>query len=375
MMPVYGKAKPSHGHPAEIKGLVVSVLRIDDLVQQAISGLDQDELSICLLDGAAAANEKILYGSASDAPGRLHENRPWSDAGRNWEIEISAIGQPKRTWSTWFVLAGSLLLTAVFSAFVLELATRQTQVERLVALRTSELGRSNDELQRSNIELQRFAHVASHDLREPLRAIGTYAQLLNESATELAPAHKKTLDRVVSAARRMQELIDDLLALSRLEGGVAQMSAVPLRDLVDAAIENLKHAIDRAGAVVQVEELPVVICDSSPIVQLFQNLIANAVKFRREGQIPRVSISSRRAGEHWEIAVKDNGIGIAPEHHARIFEMFERLHPRERYSGTGIGLAVCRKIVDRHGGKIWVESPPEGGSVFRFTLRAEGETT
>ncbi len=362
MMPVYGKVKPSHGQPAQIRGLVVSVLRIDDLVDQAISG-------------AAPAGEDLLYGTEASAPGGLFARRRWNGAGRDWEIEISSLGQPERTWSTWFVLAGCLLLTGVFSAFILELATRQTQIERLVARRTGELGQANDELQRSNIELQRFAHVASHDLREPLRAIGTYAQLLNESATELEPAHRKFLDRVVNAARRMQELVDDLLALSRLEGGAGTMSAVPLRSLVDAAIENLRHAIDRAGAVVQVGELPVVSCDSSPIVQLFQNLIANAVKFRREGETPRVSISSRRAGDHWEIAVRDNGIGIAPEHHARIFEMFERLHPRERYGGTGIGLAICRKIVDRHGGRIWVESPPEGGSVFRFTLRAEGEST
>jgi signal transduction histidine kinase len=374
MMPAYGKVKPSLGHPAKIRGLVVSVLRIDDLVHQAISGLRQDDLSIRLRDVAAASSEGLLYGTEPGSK-ELRASRDWSEAGRHWAIEISTPDPSNRTWTTWFVLAGGLLITGVFSAFILELATRQTQVERLVAVRTSELARSNDELQGSNIELQRFAHVASHDLREPLRAIGTHAQLLNESATELSPDHRKSLDRVVAAARRMQELIDDLLALSRLEGAAAKMSAVPLRGLVDAAIENLKHAIDRTGAVVQVEELPTLTCDSSPIVQLFQNLIANAVKFRREGETPRVSISSRRVGDHWEIAVKDNGIGIAPEHHARIFEMFERLHPRERYGGTGIGLAICRKIVDRHGGKIWVESPPEGGSVFRFTLRAEGEKT
>ena len=124
----------------------------------------------------------------------------------------------------------------------------------------------------------------------------------------------------------------------------------------------------------RVDELPTVDCDSSAIVQLFQNLIANALKFRREDAVPRVGISSRRVEGSWEISVKDNGIGISPEHHTKIFEMFERLHPRERYGGTGIGLAVCRKIVERHGGRIWVESTPGRGSVFRFTLRADGET-
>jgi light-regulated signal transduction histidine kinase (bacteriophytochrome) len=298
----------------------------------------------------------------------------WSFAGRDWQVEIVSYHPPERAWSRWFVLMGGLLLSGVFSAFVLELATRQTQVERLVALRTQELGRANDELQRSNIELQRFAHVASHDLREPLRAIGSYAQLLNETASELEPDHRQFLDRVVNATRRMQALVDDLLALSRLEGGEGKMSPMPLRSLAEAAVENLRASIDAAGATVKIGGLPTVACDPSPIVQLFQNLIANAVKFRRDGVAPRVEISSRRTGDHWEISVQDNGIGIAPEHHARVFEMFERLHPRERYGGTGIGLAICRKIVDRHGGRIWVESPVEGGSVFRFTLPAERET-
>jgi len=149
---------------------------------------------------------------------------------------------------------------------------------------------------------------------------------------------------------------------------------VPVGQLVDMALENLEPRIEAAGAVVEIGDLPTVTCDESPIVQLFQNLIGNAVKFRRPGVAPRVHIEGRRVGRFWEFAVRDNGIGIAPEHHERVFEMFERLHPRERYGGTGIGLAICRKIVERHGGRIWVESPPEGGSVFRFTLRAEGGT-
>jgi light-regulated signal transduction histidine kinase (bacteriophytochrome) len=151
------------------------------------------------------------------------------------------------------------------------------------------------------------------------------------------------------------------------------MSHVPLRELVDHALENLQPAIEASDATVEVGDLPNVTCDPSQIVQLFQNLIANALKFRREGVSPFVSIGSRHSGSHWEIAVEDNGIGISPEHHARIFEMFERLHARNRYGGTGIGLAICRKVVDRHGGRIWLESKLGKGSVFRFTLRDEGE--
>jgi signal transduction histidine kinase len=376
IVPVYTTlhTPPREERRSGVRGVVVSVLRIDDLVDKAIFGLERTRLEIRLRDGDAAPVEGLLYGLEPTLAELHGETHAWKDAGRHWQIEIGSTGPPERTWSNWFVLLGGLLLAGMFAAFVLELATRQTQVEHLVAVGTQELARANDELQRSNIELQRFAHVASHDLREPLRAIGSYAQLLNETATELEPEHRQFLDRVVSATRRMQALVDDLLALSRLEGGEGKMSAVPLRSLAEAAVENLRASIDAAGAAVRIGGLPVVTCDPSPIVQLFQNLIANAVKFRREGVPPRVDISSRRTGDRWEISVQDNGIGIAPEHHARIFEMFERLHPRERYGGTGIGLAICRKIVDRHGGRIWVESPPEGGSVFRFTLPADGAT-
>jgi signal transduction histidine kinase len=376
LLPVYSRPDPTEAPsavPARVRGVVVSVLQLDDLVGDLVKDATNNGLEVRLRDLSAPSHDGLLFDLKESGHVVNEKKLPWEFAGRTWQVEITSVKPPERAWSRWFVLMGGLLLSGVFSAFVLELATRQTHVERLVALRTQELGRSNDELERSNIELQRFAHVASHDLREPLRAIGSYAQLLNETASELEPDHRQFLDRVVNATRRMQALVDDLLALSRLEGGAAKMSAVPLRSLVDAAVENLKASIEAAGATVRIGELPVVTCDSSPIVQLFQNLIGNAVKFRRDRVPPKVSISGRRTGDHWEISVQDNGIGIAPEHHARVFEMFERLHPRERYGGTGIGLAICRKIVDRHGGRIWVESPGEGGSVFRFTLPADGE--
>ena len=376
IVPVYRKEAlgPEVAEPfRSVQGVALGVLRVDALVTQAIDGLDSLGLVVLVEDRSAPEGERWLSGSQTFHPNVEVDEHEWKEAGREWSIRIGAAEPPQRVWSAWSVLAGGLLFTGLFGAFLLELATRHIHVERLVGLRTIELARANDELQRSNLELQRFAHVASHDLREPLRTVGSYAQLIDESAGELLPPHRKFLERIQGAAKRMQALVDDLLALSRVEGGAARIGLVPLEKLVGFALENLRPAIEAAGARIEVGELPTVSCDSSQIVQLFQNLIANAVKFRREEVVPYVSIQCRRDGRFFEISLKDNGIGIAPEHHARVFEMFERLHTRERYGGTGIGLAICRKIVDRHGGRIWLESPPEGGSVFRFTLPAEGE--
>lgn len=374
--PVYFDAQPpvrGEDRDRSVRGLAVGVLNLDDLVVKATAGHDPDHLRIQIDDLSASPEERRLSGQQEFDPDVVIDSLAWEDCGRKWEIRVGSAVRPPRLWSSWYVLAGGLLFTGLFGAFMLELVTRHIHVERLVAVRTSELGRANDELQRSNLELQRFAHVASHDLREPLRTMGSYAQLLGESAVELQPDNRKFLERILGAARRMQALVDALLALSRVEGGATKMERVPLEKLVGFALENLQPPIEAAGARIEVGELPTVACDPSQIVQLFQNLIANAVKFRREGVVPYVRIHCRRDGDFFEISVKDNGIGIAPEHHARVFEMFERLHTRERYGGTGIGLAICRKIVDRHGGRIWLESLPEGGSVFRFTLRAESE--
>ncbi|MFN0009361.1 MAG: CHASE domain-containing protein [Planctomycetota bacterium] len=356
-----------------ILGLVVGVLNLDELVRSATKGLDCSGLIIQIRDPSASPGNSRLYGKEEFDVAEVVDEHHWKHGNRKWEILIGPAGRLPRIWSAWYVLAGGLLFTGLFGAFMLELVTRHIHIERLVARRTSELARANDELQRSNLELQRFAHVASHDLREPLRTMGSYAQLLGESAVELEPDHRKFLERILGATRRMQALVDALLALSRVEGGATKMERVPLEKLVGFALENLQPAIEAAGARIEVGELPTVTCDPSQIVQLFQNLIANAVKFRREDVVPYVRIHCRRDGDFFEISVKDNGIGIAPEHHARVFEMFERLHTRERYGGTGMGLAICRKIVDRHGGRIWLESLPEGGSIFRFTLRAESE--
>ena len=226
------------------------------------------------------------------------------------------------------------------------------------------------DLERSNKELEHFAFVASHDLQEPLRMVASYTQLLAQQyERQLDEKAKKYIRYAVEGAVRMQTLINDLLTYSRVGRHGKPLQPTDAHAVLGEAIRNLAAAIADTHAVITSEDLPTVLADASQLLQLFQNLLANAIKFQR-GQPPFVHVSARREGDRWRFAVKDNGIGIEPQYAERVFIIFQRLHTREEYPGTGIGLAVCQRIVDRHGGKIWFESPPGKGTTFFFTLPA-----
>jgi PAS domain S-box-containing protein len=233
--------------------------------------------------------------------------------------------------------------------------------------------RAEFELKRSNEELERFAYVASHDLQEPLRMVASYVQLLGKRYKgKLDADADEFIGYAADGATRMQRLIEDLLAFSRL--GTRGGTSVPtdITGVVARAVANLTLAIAESGASVTAGELPTVPGDPGQLGHLFQNLISNAVKFRGE-EPPAVHISAERHGDDWCFRVHDNGIGIEAEYYDRIFVIFQRLHGREKYGGTGIGLAIARKIVERHGGRIWVESTPGRGTTFLFTLPADKE--
>jgi two-component system sensor kinase FixL len=232
------------------------------------------------------------------------------------------------------------------------------------------LARQAQELERSNAELQQFAYAASHDLQEPLRMITSYVQLLERRYGErLGSEGEQFVGYVVEGARRMGQLIDDLLRYSRVETGSEPAQEVEAGDVLMSVLGLLAPAIREAGAEVHFSELPHLRLSRVHLEQLFQNLVTNAIKFRA-AEPPRIEISAARHGAMWQIAVADNGIGIAPEYFEKIFAMFHRLHTREQYPGTGVGLAICKKIVERYGGRIWVESAPGRGATFRFELPA-----
>ena len=227
-------------------------------------------------------------------------------------------------------------------------------------------------LKQSNEDLAQFAYVASHDLQEPLRMVSSYLQLIERRYTDkLDDAGREFIGFAVDGAKRMKNLIKALLEYSRIGTGAREMEDAPLDEVVDEVLDFLKISIAETGAQIDVGDLPCVRCDRTQIAQLLQNLIGNALKFCRDRK-PQIEISAgrNRAERTWEISVRDNGIGIEEEYLERVFVIFQRLHSREDYAGTGIGLALCKRIVERHQGKIWVESRPGEGTTFTFALPA-----
>lgn len=229
--------------------------------------------------------------------------------------------------------------------------------------------RQREELARSNSELEQFAYVASHDLQEPLRMVTSYLQLLQRRYKgSLDAKADEFIDYAVDGAVRMQALINDLLSFSRVNTRGQPFVRVDCSTVFQRAIANLKIAIEESGAIITHDPLPEVMADATQLTQIFQNLIGNAIKFRKEGQV-QIHIGVVKESENeWQFSVKDNGIGIEAQYSDRIFVLFQRLHGRSMYPGTGIGLAICKKIVERHGGRIWVESELGKGSIFYFTI-------
>jgi PAS domain S-box-containing protein len=233
------------------------------------------------------------------------------------------------------------------------------------------LNEAHEELKRSNAELEQFAYVASHDLQEPLRMVASYTQLLARRYDErLDGDAREFMAYVVDGASRMKQLIEDLLAYSRLGTKGIDFKRVSAEAALRRALFNLRSAIDETGAAVTHDPMPTLPADEMQLGQLLQNLIGNALKFR-SAAAPRIHIKNAELEHDWQFEVRDNGIGIEPQYYERIFMVFQRLHNKGEYPGTGIGLAICKKVVERHGGRIWVESRPGEGSSFFFTLPKE----
>lgn len=234
----------------------------------------------------------------------------------------------------------------------------------------ADLHKINDELIRSNKEFEQFAYIVSHDLQEPLRTIYTFAEFLeSDYKGKLGTKADEYIEFITSASRRMKQMINDILALSRVGTREKGFLLIDVERIIKIVIENLRGFISQHDAIVTYDTpMPTILADETQLTQLLQNLIDNGIKFHKKGEYPKIHVSFKRVYNEWIFSVKDNGIGIEEKYFKKLFVIFSRLHSREEYPGTGIGLAMCKKIVERHGGRIWLESKVGEGSTFYFTI-------
>jgi PAS domain S-box-containing protein len=338
---------------ADIKGKVLHANR----TVQDVTGFAPEELS-------ARPWETLFADPHAEA---LPLIRRTVAEGGQWQGEAWLKHRSAEDFPAWINVSSVKDEQGIVTHFILEFsniaAFKQTQ---------QELAKRTEELAHSNRELEQFAYVASHDLQEPLRMVASYTQLLARRYKDKLDADaNEFIHYAVDGATRMQALIIDLLTLSRVGTHGKPIELCESRVALDRALANLRLAVEESGTVVTHDPMPMLTADVSQLTQLFQNLIGNAVKFRGETS-PAIHVGVEKKEHEWQFSVRDNGIGIAPEFYERIFVIFQRLHGKHEYPGTGIGLAVCKKIVERHGGRIWIESEPGKGTTFYFTLPIDG---
>jgi signal transduction histidine kinase len=327
-----------------------------------------------LTEGAGAAiitEEALTADHIQSLAAWLGSQPPWSDmplviltSGGRATLESQRRAHELETLGNFTLIERPVRPETVQSAVRAALRARSRQYEM----------RSHQEaLMRANADLEQFAHSASHDLAEPIRSISVYSELLtNDYARLLDQRGNAFLGFIYSAAQRMETLLADLLAYAHASS-IPDEPPEPIcaREPLDAALENLAGAIRETSASITVGEMPMVRVRKSHLEQIFQNLVGNAIKYRRDDSV-HVWLAAQRENNHWLFCVEDNGIGIAPEYRETVFGIFKRLHTNQKYSGTGMGLAICQRIVERYRGRIWVESEPGRGSKFLFTIPAEG---
>jgi signal transduction histidine kinase len=355
-------------HPIHLKGervgyvvLASDLTYLDDLLRQSVTvaGL---VLLVCLALGALLSS--VLQRAVTRPILTLAEAA--RAIARNGDYSLRVPGQQSDELG---------MLRASFNEMLDQIERRDGELEharmtleKRVEERTRALQRQAEELTRSNADLEQFAYVASHDLQEPLRMVASYTQLLAEHTKgQLDRDAEDYIDYAVDGAVRMQALIGDLLAYSRVSRTGLKVEPLDCADVVARALHNLKMAITESGARVTCDPFPPIVGSKSQLAQLFQNLIGNAIKFRGE-RPPAIHVGAVRRNGAVELSVRDNGIGFEPKYAPKVFVIFSRLHARGKYPGTGIGLAVCKKIVEHHGGRIWVESAPGVGTTFFFTI-------
>ncbi|OJX68269.1 MAG: hypothetical protein BGO92_05535 [Magnetospirillum sp. 64-120] len=326
-----------------------------------------------IIDANAAALSYYGYGTDQTDATSIHQVSLLNEADLKALMQRSAQGEQQFFRSRHRLASGEIREVEVHLGpvsmhgrrFVHAIVHDVTDRERFQA----ELLEKSAKLEESNAELQQFSYVVSHDLQEPLRTIASFLQLLERRYEDkLDEDGRQFIGFAVDAARRQQAMIQSLLEYSRVGTRGRPFARTEMTKVAALAKENLAMAMAESAAQVEIGDLPTVMADETQMVSLLQNLMGNALKYRRDDVAPVIRLLAQDDGERWVFTVADNGIGIDPQYFDRIFQVFQRLHTREKYGGTGIGLALCRKIVQRHGGEIWVQSQPGQGSSFHFSL-------
>jgi two-component system, chemotaxis family, sensor kinase Cph1 len=279
---------------------------------------------------------------------------------------------PRKSFELWkeTVRLHSLAWKTVEVSAALEL---RKAIVNIVLRQAEELALLANDLERSNAELKKFAYVASHDLQEPLNQVANYVQLLEMRYSEALDLDaKEFIGFAVEGVNQMQTLIDDVLAYSKVDILGIEWGLTDMETALERSLSHVRSRISETDAIVTSDPMPTIVADSTQLMQLFQNLIANAIKFRKPDETPQIHISVQRQEDDWLFSISDNGIGIEPQYFERIFVIFQRLHTRDEYPGSGMGLTICKKIVECHRGKIWVTSEPGRGTTFSFTIPVSG---
>lgn len=380
-IPVYMKNMPINTVEERrnaFKGWVYGAFRINNLMK-GILGTQDPSIAFEIYDGNEVLKDNLLFDSNNEHHLEMNNFNPEFDLiktvefqGRKWTIYInSAKGfiPPQDKRLPLYIALALLLIDLLLFYIFYSMNTLKMRATALANEMTAEVKKKVAELERSNKDLEQFAYVASHDLQEPVRKIVSFSQLFEKRYRGIVDDNgKKYIDFIIDGALRMRVLIQDLLKYSKVGQTDWKLQEVPLEDAVVEATENLSQAVSQSNAKIICNGLPTVSANKTYMVQLFQNLISNAIKYSNDD--PVIEVSGESNSSKHIISVKDNGIGIKEEYLQSIFVIFERLHNTKDYEGTGIGLALCKRIIDQHGGEIWAESDGKNGTIFRFTLPA-----
>jgi signal transduction histidine kinase len=384
MLPRYegrDQRPPADQRLERFRGAAFVAIRLPDLIRSAVSTEPGVDLEIYDVGAAGAVPSRLRAGDeafdlrggaqAPSADGEESRIFDLQTAGRQWRVyyatEEDLVGGTERA-VPWLILILGLVVAALAAAAVSFARSAQARAVRIADQMTADLQASQTELARSNEELERFAFLASHDLQQPLRTVNGFLQLLElRHGDELKGRAREYVEYALRGTRQMSTLIDDLLTYSRAGRNDRAPERISLDEVWDAALEQLQATIEESGAVVTRGDLPTIVADRGQMTQAFANLIGNGVKYRGDAP-PEVHAEARRVGDGWEVSVRDNGIGIDPKDHDKIFGMFRRLHGDDRFEGTGLGLALVKRIVENAGGSIRVDSQVGEGSTFVIRL-------